>query len=295
MPKVSVIIPVYNRAGFLREAIDSVLNQTWGDFEIIVVDDGSTDGTGEVAKSYGDRIRYFHKKNEGPSKARNHGASRGRGRYLGFLDSDDIWEPHKLDVQMTFLESHPEVELISCGSYALGTPRKRRSPIRGHMCGDLFLDLYQRSFINTSGVVMTRDSFFQAGPFDEAIRTAEDYDLWLKVARTSTMAYLDAPLVGIRKHPDELSKNKLELRQNAIRVIQKHFDPTRVPERIYRRRLADLNIYLGRGYLRIGDFRASRESFRRALRLTPLRFRTIRYFVRSVLNHPIERFRQKGP
>ncbi len=285
MPQVSVIIPVHNRAEFLTEAVNSVLNQTWTDFEIIVVDDGSTDGTRDAAMLYGDRIRYFYKDHEGPSKARNFGALKACGNFLAFLDSDDTWEPNKLEVQMRFLQSHSDVRLVSCGSYALGSSRKRKVALKGDRVGDLFLDLYQRSFINTSGVVLNRDCFFQVGPFDETIQTAEDYDLWLSVARHFPIAHLDAPLVGIRKHPEELSKNKLELRKNAMGVLQKHFDPMRVPGRIYRKRLADVFLYLGRGYLRIGDFKAARESFGRSLRLTPFRIRSIRYYVRGLLLH----------
>ncbi len=285
MPQVSVIIPVYNRADFLTEAVDSVLNQTWTDFEILVVDDGSTDRTRDATVRYGDRIRYFYQDHGGPSRARNFGASKAHGHFLAFLDSDDTWEPNKLEVQMRFLKSHPEVKLISCGSYYIGNSRRRKMALKGNRFGDLFLDLYKRSFINTSGVVLSRDCFCQVGPFDETIQTAEDYDLWLRVARHFPIAFLEAPLVGIRKHPDKLSQNKLELRKNAMRVLQKHFDPTRVPERIYRRRLSDLFLYLGRGYLRTGDPEAAKKSFGRSWKLTPLRFRSIRYFVRGLLLH----------
>jgi glycosyltransferase involved in cell wall biosynthesis len=281
-PAVSVIIPTYNREAFLTEAIDSVLRQTWKDLETIVVDDGSTDGSRDVLRRYGHRITPFYNRNEGPSKARNFGTSKARGRFLAFLDSDDLWEPNKLDVQMGVFESHPEVSMVCCGSYVLGDARRRRSPVQGNHFGDLFLTLYQKSFVNTSSVVLTRDSFLRAGPFEEAMRTAEDYDLWLRVARDFPIAYLGTPLVGIRKHSDELSKNKLDLRQNAIRVIQRHFDPKRVPQRIYRRRLSDLYLYLGRGYLRVGDSRKARASFQQAMALTPLRLRSVRYLLRTL-------------
>lgn len=281
--KVSVIIPTYNRADLLPEAIDSVLAQTWKEIEIIVVDDGSTDRTEETVRRYDDRVRYFYKENGGPSSARNFGVSKAHGDLIAFLDSDDMWEPNKLDIQMNFLHSHPEVELISCGSYVLGKRRRRKSPVKGNLSGDLFLTLYQRSFINTSSVVLIRHCFLQVGQFDETIQTAEDYDLWLRVARRFPMAYLDQPLVGIRRHLNKLSKNKLELRRNAIQVLQKQYDPKRVPERIYRRRLADLYIYLGREYLGIGDSRAARASFRDSMGLMPFRFRSIRYFLRAFL------------
>jgi hypothetical protein len=102
-------------------------------------------------------------------------------------------------------------------------------------------------------------------------------------------------LVGIRKHRDELSKDKLDLRKNAIRVIQNHFDPKRVPERVYRKRMADLSVYLGRGYLKIGDVTAARASFRQAIGLMPFRFRSIRYFLRTFLPISVERVGLKEP
>ncbi len=283
MPKVSVIIPTYNRAGLVTEAVDSVLKQTWTDFEIIVVDDGSSDESEDVLGRYGDRIRCFQTGHEGPSKARNFGAAQSSGPFLAFLDSDDVWEPNKLGIQMGFLAVHREIKMVCCGRYSLGHSRKRRSSVRGDRWGDLFLMLFERSFVNTSSVVLDRACFLEVGAFDETIRTAEDYDLWLRVARRFPMAYLDSPLVAIRKHPDELSKNKVELRRNAIRVVERHFDPHRVPRRKYRKRIADLHVYLGRGYLRIGDAREARLAFRNAMRLTPFRIRPMRYFLRSIL------------
>jgi len=283
MPRVSVIIPTYNRAALVTEAVDSVLKQTWTDFEIIVVDDGSSDESEDVLGRYGDRIRCFRIGHEGPSRARNLGAARSCGQFLAFLDSDDVWEPNKLDIQMGFLDAHREIKMVCCGSYNLGPSPKQRRSVRGDRWGDLFLMLFEKSFVNTSSVVVDRACFSEVGGFDETIRTAEDYDLWLRVARRFPMAYLDSPLVAIRKHADELSKNKVELRRNAIRVVERHFDPHRIPAKIYRKRIADLHIYLGRGYLRLGDARKARLAFRKGMRLTPFRIRPMRYFLRSIL------------
>jgi glycosyltransferase involved in cell wall biosynthesis len=282
MAKLSVVIPTYNRAGLVKAAVDSVLKQTWTAFEIIVVDDGSSDESKDVLGQYGNRIRYFQRDHEGPSQARNFGAAQACGEFLAFLDSDDVWEPNKLDVQMAFLGVHPEIKMVCCGTYRLGQSPKRRSPLKGDRWGDLFLTLFEKSFVNTSSVVLDRACFLQVGAFDETIRTAEDYDLWLRVARRFPVAYLDRPLVGIRKHRDELSKNKVELRRNAIRVVERHFDPHRVPRKAYRKRIADLHVYLGRGYLRIGDTREARVAFQNAMRQTPFRVRPVRYFLRSL-------------
>src|SRR4030042_587586 len=112
MPKVSVIITTYNRVHFVCEAIDSVLNQTFKDFEIIVVDDGSTDNTKEALKRYSKNIFYIYQSNKGRSQARNTGLKVAKGDYIAFLDDDDIWVPHKLEKQVAFMDSNPNIGLV---------------------------------------------------------------------------------------------------------------------------------------------------------------------------------------
>jgi len=160
--KVSVIIPTYNRADFLTEAVNSVLSQTWRDLEIIVVDDGSTDGTQEVVRRYGEQVNYFCKENEGPSSARNMGIKKARGPYVAFLDSDDVWEPEKLRIQMDFMGEHPEIRLVCTDSSLLGCRESRERKLRRDLMGNLFPTLYSNSFIRTSTVVMVRTSLWFA-------------------------------------------------------------------------------------------------------------------------------------
>jgi glycosyltransferase involved in cell wall biosynthesis len=280
-PAVSVIVPTYNSAHFLTEALDSILDQTWDDFEIIVIDDGSTDETGDVVGSYGDQVRYFYKPNGGPSSARNMGIERARGGYVAFLDSDDLWDPDKLRIQIDFMQKHPDLGLVCTDSVRMGSRERRQRKLRGDHIGNLFSTLYSNSFVRTSTVLMTRGCFGEIGCFDEQYRSAEDYDVWLRVARKYPIAYLDQPLATYRKHEHNVSRDKLTLRQNAARVLEAHYDPNEISSRAYRTRMSDLHLYFGRAYLRVGDLGMARKSFYRSLTLTPFRFRSIRHWLKS--------------
>jgi len=280
---VSVIIPTYNCADFLPEALNSVLCQTWRDLEIVVVDDGSTDSTREVVEKYGDRIRYFHKRNEGPSSARNMGIKEARGTYVAFLDSDDLWEPEKLRIQMDFMAEHPDVRLVCTDSRLMGSRGQRHMKLKRDCVGNLFPLLYVKSFVRTSTVLMAGDCFQEIGYFDESYRSAEDYDVWLRVAKRYPIAYLNQPLVRYRKHESNVSHDKITLRHNALRVLKTHYDPKEIPARVFRIRMSDIHLYFGRAYLRLGDMKRARASFTQSMRLTPFRLRCLRYWVKSQL------------
>ena len=282
--KVSVIIPTYNRADFLAEAIDSVLNQTWKDLETLVVDDGSTDSTWEVVARYGERLKYFYKKNEGPSSARNVGIREAMGTYVAFLDSDDVWEPEKLFIQMNFMRKHPEIKLVCTDSSVIDSRESREGKLKTDLMGNLFSLLYSNSFIRTSTVLMEKACFQEVGYFDERYRSAEDYDVWLRVARSYPIAYLNRPLVRYRKHGGNVSHDKITLRRNALNVLEAHYDPKEISARTYRTRMSNLHIYFGRAHLRLGDKEMARRSFDRSLRLTPFRVRSIRYWLKARLS-----------
>jgi len=279
--KVSVIIPTYNRADLLPEAIDSVLAQTWKEMEIIVVDDGSTDRTKETVRRYDDRVRYFYKENGGPSSARNMGIKKAKGTHVAFLDSDDVWEPEKLRIQMDFMREHPEIKFVCTDSSLIGSRKSRERKLRKDSMGHLFPILYLNSFVRTSTALMVKECFQEIGYFDERYRSVEDYDVWLRVAKRFPIAYLNQPLVRYRKHEDNVSRDKITLRHNALRVLEAHYDPRQISARTHRIRMSNLHLYFGRAYLRLGDTRMAREAFGRSLRLTPFRFRSIRYWLRA--------------
>ncbi len=190
MPKVSVIIPTYNRASMVCEAIDSVLAQTYPDFEVVVVDDGSTDGTGEVLRArYGDRIRYFYQENQGRAVARNRGIRASTGEYLIFLDSDDWLLPEALEIQVGFMGRHPEVDVAYGDGYycdAEGHPLQRIGEERPSVPegGLLPMMVLHNVVVATHSAMVRRRALDLLGDpwFDEQLRGTEDADFWLRLA-----------------------------------------------------------------------------------------------------------------
>ncbi len=208
MPKVSVIIPTYNRWPMVREAIDSVLAQDDEDFELIVVDDGSTDGTSEALGQYGGRVKIIqHPHNRGVSAARNTGLLRSRGKYIAFLDSDDLWVKGKLKTQVAFLDENPHYPL--CYTDEIWIRRgKRVNPMKKHSkySGWIFEKCLPLCIISPSSAMMRRMLFSKVGLFDEALPVCEDYDFWLRVSVRFPIFFIDKKLIIKRGgHPDQLS------------------------------------------------------------------------------------------
>lgn len=206
----SVIIPTFNRAVFLREAIDSVLAQTEKDFELIVVDDGSTDHTRELVAEYGDRIRYFFQPNAGASAARNLGIRHAAGNFMAFLDSDDLWLPKKLARQTQWMAAHPN--LLLCYTDEIWIRRGVRvnqKMIHAKAGGWIYPLCLPRCIISPSSVLMRRELFDAIGWFDEQLPVCEDYDLWLRVASRFEVGFIPEPLIVKRGgHPDQLSQRE---------------------------------------------------------------------------------------
>jgi glycosyltransferase involved in cell wall biosynthesis len=208
MPKVSVIIPTYNRLPMLKEAVDSVLSQNVEDVELIVVDDGSTDGTADKVVKYGGRVKLFqHKENRGVSAARNTGIHHAKGKYIGFLDSDDLWVKGKLKIQVTFLDENPHYPL--CYTDEIWIRRgKRVNPMLKHTkySGWIFEKCLPLCTISPSSVMMKKTLFTKVGLFDEALPVCEDYDLWLRVSSRFPIFFINKKLIIKRGgHPDQLS------------------------------------------------------------------------------------------
>jgi glycosyltransferase involved in cell wall biosynthesis len=208
-PTVSVIIPTFNRAWCLAQAVDSVLAQRFEGFELIVVDDGSTDGTAELLESYGDAIRVVRRENRGVSAARNAGIAAARAELIAFLDSDDLWLPDKLARQVEFFALHPEALICQTEELWVRNGRRvnpgKRHRKRGGMIFEPSLDL---CLVSPSAVMARRKLFEQVGCFDENLPACEDYDLWLRVSCRLPVHLIAAPLIVKRGgHPDQLSRS----------------------------------------------------------------------------------------
>ena len=207
-PRVSVIVPTFNRAGPLAEAIDSVLAQEDVAFELIVVDDGSTDATAAVLSGYGDRLTVIRQPNRGVSAARNRGVAASRGDLLAFLDSDDLWQPGKLQAQVAFMDAHPSIAICQTEEIWIRNGR-RVNPGRRHRkaAGMIFSRSLELCLVSPSAVMMRRALFDATGGFDEHLPACEDYDLWLRIGCRNPIGLVDAPLVVKRGgHPDQLSR-----------------------------------------------------------------------------------------
>jgi len=208
MPRVSAIITTYNRRAFVQEAVDSVLAQSYDDWELIVVDDGSTDGTGEALERYGEKLWYVFQENRGASSARNRGLELARGEFVAFLDSDDLWLPRKLQVQVACMDGHPDCRI--CYTDEIWIRRGRRvNPKKGHAkySGEIYTHCLPLCIISPSSALMRRGLFKEVGVFDPTLPVCEDYDLWLRVAASFPVFFIPQRLIVKRGgHPDQLSQ-----------------------------------------------------------------------------------------
>jgi len=221
-PLISVIIPTYNRGWIIGEAIDSVLSQTYRQFELIVVDDGSSDSTDDILRGYKDHAELIKQKNQGVSAARNTGIRRSRGRYIAFLDSDDFWLPEKLSRQIEFFLSHPEAlvcqteEIWIRNGVRVNPKRRHKKP-----SGMIFERSLGLCLVSPSAVMINRALFKEVGLFDENLAACEDYDLWLRTSIRFPVYLIDQPLVIKRGgHEDQLSRAP-GLDKFRIRSLQK--------------------------------------------------------------------------
>lgn len=223
MPNVSVIIPTYNRARTVREAIDSVLSQSYSDLELIVVDDGSTDETRDIVSSYVPELTYVYQEHQGVSAARNKGIACAQGHYIAFLDSDDLWLKDKLFLQMKFMENRPEA-LVCYTEEVWIRNGVRVNPMKKHRkySGMIFEHCLPLCIISPSSVLMARRLFEHVGLFDEALEACEDYDLWLRISAQYPVYLIDTPLIVKRGgHADQLSKRVKRQDRFRIRALTK--------------------------------------------------------------------------
>jgi glycosyltransferase involved in cell wall biosynthesis len=302
-PQISVIIPAYNAEGLIGSTLDSVLDQTYQDFEILVVDDGSTDGTGEVVQSYGEPVRYRRKENGGTASARNVGLQEARGEYVAFLDADDRWYPTKLERQMSLHEAHPDLAWSYTDSYLVdaesGTILVRKSQVRPRTGGDVLRPLLRGNFIAPSTLVVRRSVFDTVGTFDESAfyHSAEDWELWMKIAARHPIYFLNEPLVETRQHTGRKTKT-MDLDRALVErltIIQEAVD--RNPDR-----LADAQeeaqsrvlLNFGRKWMEREERGRARTLFARALRHDPRCWAAWAYGVATVLPRPLLQILGRG-
>jgi glycosyltransferase involved in cell wall biosynthesis len=233
-PKASVIIPSFNRRAMVLEAVHSVLAQRGADFELIVVDDGSTDGTAEALDALRRKLAVPFAieriPNRGPAAARNRGVALARADLIAFLDSDDLWIPGKLAEQIGFMNEHSEYAISQCEEIWIRRGRRVNPGRRHHKRpGDIFIESLRTCLISPSAVIMRTRLFHTIGGFDESMAAAEDYDLWLRILVSRDVGLLDSPLVTRRAgHADQLSATVPAIDRFRILALTKLLGDARV-------------------------------------------------------------------
>jgi glycosyltransferase involved in cell wall biosynthesis len=274
----SVIIPTFNRAGLVVQAVRSVLEQTLGDREIVVVDDGSTDGTREALQEYEGRIRYFRQENAGVAAARNRGIAESHGALLAFLDSDDLFEPRMLEEARRTFENYPEAGAVFTAEIELDSRNRRGGVVTKRTPGVVFTPagMIGRDTNVGSGRpgIVRRQWVEKLGGFDESLGCAVDSDLWIRYSFHMPMVLQPEPLVLRRWHATNLVSNQLQDAEDWLRILEKvkrnHPEFVREHPDVYRRALSKSHVRRGRELLGVdGSPAGARQALARAVRARP--------------------------
>lgn len=278
MARVTAVITAFNRASTVGAAVNSVLAQTFGDLELVVVDDGSTDGTAEVLRAYGDRITVITQANRGRAEARNAGVRVATGDYIGFLDSDDLWLPDRIERQVPVLDAQPgvglvhgHVEVIDLAGEPLVAETKRMREIfeRAHRRAPSYARYALGSRCLTSTILVRREAFDRVGLYDPAI-AVEDVELYLRLALAYGIVFLGgAPLARYRVHPGQTDGD--EMLQGHADTALKHLAVVATRRDIPQRRLARRNLLIALGLARYRqlDAAGTRQALLRAVASDP--------------------------
>lgn len=273
MPNVSIVIPTYNSIQYLPAAIEGALNQTLTDFEIIIINDGSTDGTEAwVLQQPDPRIRLISQENLGKSAARNAGITAAQGGYIAFLDADDFWEPTKLERQVNCLDENPHIGLVYTWTVLAdcdGRPTGRL--INSQATGDVWRDLVRGNILACGSTpLVRRDCFDSVGLFSLDLPLAQDWDMWIRIAARYPFAVIEEPLVRYRQHGNNTSKRLEGMHRCNTLVLERAFqsvsaDVSELEEEAYQ----SLNLYLGWLAIQIRDCERAFFFWRKAYTAAP--------------------------
>lgn len=295
-PLVSVVIPAYNSANYISEALDSAIAQDYPALEIIVVDDGSTDNTREIVSAYGDRVRLIAQANQGSAAARNKGIQHAQGKYIAFLDADDVWWHNKIHFQiealiasghkMTYSRfiwwymdvngkfTHPETEFAKTSNSNIFTDRI----VTGSPYAELLLDC----IVWTSTVIVEKAELENVGMFDEQLRKGQDYDLWLRLSRRIDMLGLEQPTALYRIHPSSITSSIRNINYEYLilsRAVkqwgEKGPDGRSPPAGLVQARLARSSFGHGYAHFKGGNTRIAMQSFRDSMTHSGFRIKTL--------------------
>lgn len=301
MTTVSVVIPAYNAERHIADALASIKEQTLRDIEVLVVDDGSTDGTLRQVERFSDSLDLIalRQANNGPAAARNAGVRRARGQYCAFLDADDVMLPERLAIQAALLDAEPDLGLVytdlmtfDAGGIIHRTRRAFSEPCGGLVIDQLLLD----NFITTSTVMAPKNKLIEAGLFSEARRISEDFELWLRIAARWPVGFIDRPLVQYRRRPGSLSANKVATGRSALEVIetfwQEHAEYRKNHPALYRRSLAHHLTAVGSAALDQGERRTALAYLLRSLAQAPWEPHSWKWLAKTIVQPILRRTNQ---
>ena len=264
---VSAVIPAYNYGHFVTEAVKSALNQTYPNVEVIVVDDGSTDGTADILKPFDSRIRYLYQANKGLSAARNTGIRAARGEWVAFLDADDLWHPSKTETQLKAISRDSRIGLIGSLPAASLPPQLEAAPrVRPLSVRDFLVSIPT----GPSGTMVRRECFDRAGFFDEQLTSVEDRDMWLRVAASFKCVQVQSPCWWYRPHAGQMSRHAGRMHENYEKVLRKFFGQHPDQRRLERLAWSYMFVDSAWCFLAEGDTNRSRTLMWKSFALRPL-------------------------
>ncbi len=258
MPRVSVIIPAYNAERFLAQAIESVFGQTYRDYEILVVDDGSKDATPAVIESFAGRIRSIRQANAGVSAARNAGFALATGEFVAFLDADDLWEPVKLERQIAALDQRPDAGLCFTGFFRIDEQLRVTETVPAVDYPDFCEALLLYSCVVAMPTVLVQSRLFATtGGFDAQLSQCADWDMWLRLSRLTAFTSINEPLARYRTWVGNMSGSIRLLERDTFAVLDKFYDKTEAYRHLRARVYSNHWMILSGSYLHAGQLGAS--------------------------------------
>lgn len=279
-PLVTVVMPAYNCAGFIGEALESALSQTYRPVEIVVVDDGSTDVTRETVRRFSG-VRLLEQNHAGPAAARNRGISEARGELVAFLDADDLWKPEKLEIQVPLFEN-PKVGLVYCNfDYIDEQGKQIRTRLGRWHRGAIFEQIMKYGLVWTGTVITRRSVFERTGGFDEKMPVSEDWDMWLRISAFHEADYDIRTLASYRQRRGSLLGG-VEFIDCMLYALEKNFRlcgrQAGMSRRKYRKLLAHYYYRLGNGALPDTISKRNRGYLWRAIRTNPFHYKALRAY-----------------
>ena len=300
MPKVSVLIATFNCAKYIAEAIDSVLDQTYTDYEIIIVDDGSTDDTKSIIKTYldknADKIKYYYQENQGLACARNVAIKYSKGKYIAFLDADDKWLPPRLEIGVAILDNEPDIGLVHSNDIKIdenGSLLKGYTKHKKHLSGYISEDLLLRKIHIQGGTVLFRRKCLdKVGLLDPYLTYlgAEDRDLWYRISKEFKVKYVDRQLAYYRIRKDSLSRNTTNMLKARYYIVNKYYPSNRGKKVLRKRMLSAIHIEIADSlYWFSKKFGKAIEEYLKAIAIFPFNFTYYLHLGKAIFKYIISK------